>query len=175
MTTNKRSGAAGKRQRAEPLSGVVDGLSESELRIEQVHEHIQELEQAAARLRANGTDHEAFLQARRLVAEAKKLRRRLEDETDELDEFAVRGAGDDRSAPSEPAAKKWTPERIAEARAMRDGLRAKGARDYAQQTARHYSVSAAYMRRVLRDDTESRGPAALAGWPPPKTRTRRTR
>jgi hypothetical protein len=60
----------------------------------------------------------------------------------------------------EPGALLWTPERKAEARAMRDKLKNDGARDFAAQTAKHFEVSTARLRKIL-----SEGDAAKP-WPP---------
>ena len=68
---------------------------------------------------------------------------------------------------SEPAADsneggrlRWTDERKAEARAMRDRLKNEGARDYAKQTAEHFGVSPTRLRVILAEgDTPSPWPA----------------
>jgi hypothetical protein len=53
----------------------------------------------------------------------------------------------------------WTDARKAEARAMRDRLKADGARDYAAQTAAHYGITPKRLREVL---SESRATAKVA-------------
>lgn len=77
-------------------------------------------------------------------------------------------------APEAPA-KKWTPERIAEARAMRDRLKAEGARDYAAKTAAHYGVSPARLRELLAGSTEPTKAPAPKSWPEPSRRIVRQR
>lgn len=67
-------------------------------------------------------------------------------------------------APEAPA-KKWTPERITEARAMRDRLKAEGARDFAAKTAAHYGVSPARLRELLAGSTEPTKAPAPSSWP----------
>lgn len=63
---------------------------------------------------------------------------------------------------------KWTAARLAEARAMRDKLRASGASDFTKQTAAHFGVSTARLREVLGPDESRAKPAPLVGWPAPK-------
>lgn len=53
----------------------------------------------------------------------------------------------------------WTDARKAEARAMRDRLKADGARDYAAQTAAHYGITPKRLREVL---SEGKTPAKVA-------------
>ena len=48
------------------------------------------------------------------------------------------------------SAQLWTPERVAEAKKMRGELRRSGVKDFAAQTARHFSVSPTRLREVLR-------------------------
>lgn len=49
----------------------------------------------------------------------------------------------------EESARKWTPERIAEARTMRDKLKGDRVRDYAKRTAQHFGVTTTRLREVL--------------------------
>lgn len=60
-------------------------------------------------------------------------------------------------APAE-GGKIWTAVRIAEARAMRDKLKAAGHRDYAARTAAHYRVSPQRLREAIGDDKPKRTP-----------------
>lgn len=46
----------------------------------------------------------------------------------------------------------WTPEQIAEARAMRDSLKAKGRRDYVARTATYFGVDKSRLRTVLKEN-----------------------
>lgn len=75
----------------------------------------------------------------------------------------------------EATLKKWTPERVAEARAMRDRLKAEGARDYAAKTAAHYGVSPARLRELLAGSTEPTKAPAPKSWPEPSRRIVRQR
>lgn len=69
------------------------------------------------------------------------------------DEGLVQSPAPERIEPPKPSPGstevRWTVERIAEARAMRDELRAAGVRGYMKQTAVHFGVSVARLRDVL--------------------------
>jgi hypothetical protein len=61
----------------------------------------------------------------------------------------------------------WTPERILEARTMRDNAKANGVRAYAANTAKYFDVSTARLREVLSDKTETiEAQKPAFQWPP---------
>lgn len=55
------------------------------------------------------------------------------------------------SAPDELPSKRWTAGRVADARAMRDELKAAGRRDFTRATAAHFGVTPQRLRVLLRD------------------------
>lgn len=84
------------------------------------------------------------------------------------------------SAPaSAPAAggapRRWTPDRIEEARTMRANRKASGAREYMKQTAEHYGVSPQFLYKMLGPDEARPKPPPLTGWPLTKTTTHRAK
>ncbi len=88
------------------------------------------------------------------------------------------GGGADAGAADEPGpqrqapnAKRWTPELIAEARALVDRLKAEGERDPMKAAAKRFDVSTARLREVLNNKTAPR--AAGAHWPATATRRHR--
>jgi hypothetical protein len=73
-------------------------------------------------------------------------------------------------APPSPGAdpeggKKWTPERVAQARAIRDKHKADGHPDYMARTAAHYGVTPQRLRAVLRPEDTARPAPMLPPWP----------
>lgn len=79
-----------------------------------------------------------------------------------------------QQAPTE-GGKRWTPERVAAARAMRDKLKAAGHRDYAARTAAAFGVNTARLRQVLGPDETAPKKKKLLGWPPPARHIRRAK
>jgi hypothetical protein len=75
--------------------------------------------------------------------------------------------------PAEQPGKLWTATRIAEARSMRDKLKAEGARDYHARTAKAFGVNGARLRQVLGPDESRPKLPALVGWPAPAKRIHR--
>lgn len=69
-----------------------------------------------------------------------------------IDEWARERALPAASGAGHSKGETWTPEKIAEARAMRAGLRHAGVRDYAAKTARHFGVTPQRLRAVLGTD-----------------------
>ncbi|MBL8327595.1 MAG: hypothetical protein JNJ71_02015 [Rubrivivax sp.] len=61
--------------------------------------------------------------------------------------------------------RKWDPERIAEAREMRERLRNEGHRNYAAQTAKHYGVSTTRLRELLKPTKQARHSAQSLWYP----------
>lgn len=101
----------------------------------------------------------------------------------ELLEFIDKWAAANTTAPVAPldgdlaaaanAGEKWTPQRIADARAMREQLKREGRRDYARRTAEHFGVAPQRLRKVLGPDAQSAPAPKLAGWPPSRKVQRR--
>lgn len=69
------------------------------------------------------------------------------------------------AAPTGTDSSRWTDERKAEARAMRDKLKAEGRRDYAARTAECFSVTPQRLRVVLGPDESRPRLKPLQGWP----------
>ena len=57
---------------------------------------------------------------------------------------------------------------------MRERLKGERARDYAKQTAAHFGVSTARLRKILGPDTDGAAPT-LANWPSGKGRVHRAK
>lgn len=86
----------------------------------------------------------------------------------------VGGAEESAPVPQAPNAKRWTPELVAEARAMRDKLKGAGATDYTKRTADHLGVSPAFLRKLLQPSKDAPA-SSLSGWPPAKGKVHRAR
>lgn len=76
---------------------------------------------------------------------------------------------------AEEGGKKWTPERIAQARAMLARLKREKVRDYAAQTAKALGVTPARLRQVLGPDDTRPRPPTLPDWPPTSNRKHRAK
>jgi len=61
----------------------------------------------------------------------------------------------------------WTPERILEARTMRDNAKTNGVRAYAANTAKHFGVTTARLRDVLSDKSKkNKAKTPVSNWHP---------
>lgn len=108
----------------------------------------------------------ALRDQRRLVFEG------FEDGSTAIVGNTTREADPERDEPEAERPKKWTTERIAEARAMRDRLKRDGKRDYMKRTADHFAVTPSFLRRLMKPEMGDSAVDRLSRFPFPDRKKR---
>jgi hypothetical protein len=152
---------------AKPLSEVVDGWPEVELRIERVHVRIAECKRVAQSIRdashEPGREPEELERAARWDNKAAELESRLRDESDALDDFAspelAEAFGLSGESVGRPQSNTETPEQRRERLAKRKlELLAQSHRAPTKQIAEEEGISEVRVRQILQSREQSKSP-----------------